>query len=237
MSKAAELSYTSKTGYYGLRVNETLEEAMGTIRKPLRIPLPDRKAKWYALSPYRALILDAEKKYNNYEHAAIDYRESGAALPEAAARVRPSNAGGDPTFAAYDEHKVAMDHQQAYEIAHAAMKEGHRRETAEIRRQQLMAIHHPNDMDPTIQAAHDELEEAGVPHRVALPGAAPLKRGYTAPTEQMVSAGQPQAPEFPPFEVLNQGQPANVRQATLRIDQNLTYERMRDFVPGLTWSS
>jgi hypothetical protein len=65
MTKAAGLSYTSKTGYYGLRINETLEEAMGTIRKPLRIPLPDRKAKWHALSPYRALILDAEKiKYN-----------------------------------------------------------------------------------------------------------------------------------------------------------------------------
>ena len=56
------LSYTSQLGYYGLRVNPTLDQVLGNVRKPLRIPLPDRRAKWYALSPYRALILEA--KYN-----------------------------------------------------------------------------------------------------------------------------------------------------------------------------
>mgnify|MGYP003346567539 FL=1 len=68
------LSYTSKFGYYGLRVNPTLEQVVGTVRKPLRIPLPDRKAKWYANSPYRALILDAEEKYQDYEAKNIDYQ-------------------------------------------------------------------------------------------------------------------------------------------------------------------
>ena len=48
----APLSYTSTFGYYGLRVNPTFEQVIGTVRKPLRIPLPDRRAKWYANSPY-----------------------------------------------------------------------------------------------------------------------------------------------------------------------------------------
>ena len=67
------LSYGSQFGYYGLRLNPTLEQVIGSIRKPLRIPLPDRRAKWYALSPYRALILDAEREANDYETALLDY--------------------------------------------------------------------------------------------------------------------------------------------------------------------
>ena len=63
----APLSYTSTFGYYGLRVNPTFEQVLGTIRKPLRIPLPDRRAKWYANSPYRALLDDAGKKFEEVD--------------------------------------------------------------------------------------------------------------------------------------------------------------------------
>ena len=66
----APLSFTDQTGYYGLRVSPSFDKILGTVRNPLRIPLPDRSAKWYALSPYRALILDAAQKYNDYEHMA-----------------------------------------------------------------------------------------------------------------------------------------------------------------------
>jgi hypothetical protein len=38
-------SYMSHFGYYGLRVVPTLEQAINTVRKPLRIPVPDRLAK------------------------------------------------------------------------------------------------------------------------------------------------------------------------------------------------
>ena len=92
------LSYGSKFGYYGLRVNPTLEQVVGTVRNPLKIPLPDRKAKWYANSPYRALILEAEEKFQSYERAAIDYRQPGADAPASAARVRESDAAADETF-------------------------------------------------------------------------------------------------------------------------------------------
>ena len=60
-AKTAPLSFTSETGYYGLRVNPTFDEVLRTIRKPLGIPVPDRSAKWYANSPYRSLLLDAEE--------------------------------------------------------------------------------------------------------------------------------------------------------------------------------
>ena len=57
----APLSYKNQLGYYGLRINPTSDQVLKTVRNPLRIPLPDRRAKWYALSPYRAFILDAEQ--------------------------------------------------------------------------------------------------------------------------------------------------------------------------------
>ena len=114
MSRTAPLSYTSQFGYYGLRVNPSYEQVLGTIRKPLRIPLPDRSAKWYALSPFRALILNAEAKYQDYEHARIDYKQSGAHLPESAASVRPSDGGQDPSFDQIHSHGDAMETQHAY---------------------------------------------------------------------------------------------------------------------------
>ena len=233
----APLSYKSQYGYYGLRVNPTYEQVVGTVRKPLRIPVPDRSAKWYALGPYRSLILDANEQAAGYDRRAIEYDLNAGKLPQYAAKVHPSQAGSDPTFDHIDQHHENMQQQQAYEVAHAAQEEGHRQETAAVRDQQLRAIHHPNNMNPTIEANHDELEEAGMPHDMPAPGLPPLRRGWPAPHEQMVSAGQPQAKEFTPFEVLNMGQPANVRKATLNISQNMTYERMREFVPEKTWPS
>ena len=109
----APLSYTSHFGYYGLRVNPTFDQVLKTVRKPLRIPLPDRHAKWYALGPYRSLILDAENKYNDHQHAQIDFRQSGHEIPEAAAAVRRSDAGADPVFPQIQAQGEATDRQRA----------------------------------------------------------------------------------------------------------------------------
>ena len=233
----APLSYTSQFGYYGLRVNPTFEQVAGTVRKPLRIPLPDRSAKWYALSPYRALILDAEEAYNAHAHAVLDYRSSGAELPEAAAHVRPSTAGDDPAFAQLDEEHLRREQQQAFEIAAAIRDRSARLETEAVRGQQLRQGYGANAGHPVVEAAHDELVEAGVPHAMPLPRVPPLKKGWEAPPVQFAAFGQPQAPEFPTFENLNQGQPATVRATKLSPSQNLTYERAREFVVQPTWSS
>ena len=70
----APLSYTSQLGYYDLRVNPTLEQVVGTVRKPLGIPLPERTDKWHALGPYRALILDQQELASGYDRRSIEYQ-------------------------------------------------------------------------------------------------------------------------------------------------------------------
>jgi hypothetical protein len=233
---APPLSYGSTFGYYGLRVNPTLEQVVGSVRKPLRIPLPDRRAKEYALGPYRALILDAAQKANDYDQASIDYRNSGHHLPEAAARVRPSSAGHDPTFPQYDREHAASETQHAYETAFDLMNEEHRRQTAQTRHEQLRHTYGPNRMHPVIEASHDEFEEAGVPHYMPGPRFTPPRRAWATPHQQMVAYGQPQAREFPTFEALNMGQ-LPVRAAGPTRAENVTYERLRDAVVGPTWST
>ena len=234
----APLSYKNQLGYYGLRVNPTFDEVLKTVKKPLRIPLPDRRAQWYALSPYRAFILDAEQKYNEYEHAAIDYRNSGAELPEAAARVRPAGeAAQDPVFDRIHDHNEAMHLQDAYDTAHQVHHQEKQRETEATRKDQLKSIYSQHHhMNPMVDASHDELEEAGVPHHMAEVGIAPVRKPYLVPNKQMMSVGQPQAPEFPTFELLNMDQPQDIRVATLTFPQRLTYERARELVVP-TWSS
>jgi hypothetical protein len=232
------LSYGSQFGYYGLRVNPTLEQVISTVRKPLRIPLPDRSHKWYALSPYRAHILDAAQKQLAHERGGLDYRDGGAELPEAAARVMPwEEAADDGMFREIHRQGDAMALQTAFEAAVRNTREEQRRETEVTRRQQLLYSHGPNYMNPVIEAAHAELEQAGVQHYMPEPRFAPPVKGWKTPNAQMAAAGQPQAPEFPTFEFLNMGQPHNVRAATLSHSQNMTYEHVRDFVAQPTWSS
>jgi len=85
----AQLSSTDKF-YHGLRILPSYDELLQSTKKPLRIPIPDRSAKWFGLSNYRSLMLDAAKKFNNYERLNLDYNESGAHLPLQAARVTSS---------------------------------------------------------------------------------------------------------------------------------------------------
>ena len=226
----APLSFTSQFGYYGLRVNPTFDHVIGTIRKPLHLPVPDRKAKWYALSSYRAFILDAAQKYNNQEKAAIDYRQSGAGLPQAAAQVRPSDAGDDPAFQRVQAHREQMDQQDAYEVAQAAMQEDRKRVTETSRSEQLSRSYGPNRMNPVIEASHEHLVEAGVPHEMPAPRIPPLIRSWPAPPPQYACDGQLQAPQFPTFESLNMGQPTNLKIAELTPAQNMTYAQARRLV-------
>ena len=97
-------------------MNRTLDQVMGMKRQDKALPLPDRSAKWTALSWYRALLFDAGRRFEE-EGAAHQYRESGAELPEAAARVRPSDAGQDPMFDRIDDHHDRTQQNKAYELA------------------------------------------------------------------------------------------------------------------------
>ena len=81
----APLSFKSQTGYYDLRVNPTFDEVLGTVRKPLRVPLPSREEKWFALGPYRSLLLDQQELAAGYDRKSIEYQLSQGKLPEYAA--------------------------------------------------------------------------------------------------------------------------------------------------------
>ena len=233
MVRTAPLSYTSQFGYYGLRVNPTFEQVSHTVQKPARVPIPDRSARDYALSLERAHILDQAKAGTQQDRAVLNYRESQAALPEAEARVLPSTAGEDRSSQGTD----ALHQQAALDLAKEAQSAEHRRQTAEMRREQLAATHGAWNMHPTVEAAHEELDEAGVPHEMPLPRLAPPMKAWPAPAEQWAAYGQRQAPEFPSFEILNMGQPATLRAARVTRKEGLTYEHLRDLVVEPTWSS
>ena len=236
---AAPLSYGSQFGYYGLRVNPTLEQAIKSVRKPLRIPIPDRRAKWYALSPYRALILDAEQRLNDIEGALLDYRNSGAGLPEQAARVRPSPAGHDDAWMRIDEDNQRLHEQHQHEEAARFLREQHQRETQAARSEALSKMHGSWHSHPVIEAADEELQEAGVTHQDVGEVAKvhfQLNR-YSRPLEQMAVAGQPQAPQFPSFGVLNKAEPENLLAAKINREAAMSYEHIRDSVVERTWRS
>lgn len=224
----APLSYKNQFGYYNLRVNPSFEQVVGTVRKPLGIPLPERKAKWEALGPYRNYLEDVERAYNESMYNTYDYRESGAYLPLSAARLRPSAAGGDALFDQIDRQGVAMDEGDAYEAAFDVMNREHLREDEESRRQFLRQAHGPNSTHPSVYAARDELQQAGVRHWIPAPRSPPQRVVYRAPPQQYAAAGQPQAREFTDFRVLNMGDPSSLRAGHMTVSQNMTYERLRD---------
>ena len=112
----AHLSSTDKF-YHGLRIQPSYDEMLQSSRKPLHIPIPDRSAKWFGLSNYRSLMLDAAKKFNNYEHLNLDYNESGAHLPLQAAKVGPSthDEAWDRIAAFNQRVEEQHDYEQAFE--------------------------------------------------------------------------------------------------------------------------
>ena len=238
----ATLSYANQFGYYGLRVNPTFDQALKTIRKPVRIPIPDRRAKWYANSPYRALLEDAEHRANDIEGALLDYRNSGAELPEHAARVRGSGAGQDDAWMHVDEDNHRLYEQHQHEEAARFLREQHQHETAAARAEGLSKMSGAWKSHPVIEAAADELGEAGV----SPPGGNDMGskdqlgfraqvNHYAAPPQMMAATGQPQAPQFPSFEVLNMNQPTNLMAAKMTRQAAVSYERLRDMLPERTW--
>ncbi len=110
------------------------------------------------------------------------------------------------------------------------------RQTKQTRKQQLSEMSGPNAMDPTIEAAHNELETAGVHHYMPEVRSMPVVKGYKEPPEEMAAVGHLQAAEFLTYEMLNLGQ-GRVQQATMTRAENMTYERVRAFVVGAADSS
>ena len=227
-----------QTGYYGLQVKPTYEQVLGNARKPLRIPLPDRSAKWYALSPYRAAILDAEKAYQDYEHAALNYRATGDELPESAARVKESPAEHDATFAAQDAHAHERDLHQAARFAADNEAQDAQRQARTARRETLGAQHSHARGNPIISAESTSQAVHHVIHsddeQIPMPGSQPS--GARAPLNLPRADGYGAIPEFTPFRQLNYGDRSGLP-ARVSTDAAESYETMRDRTAHATWST
>ena len=223
----APLSYTDKYAW-GLRIKPTYDEMLQSVKKPLRIPVPDRSAKWFGMSQYRSFILDASNKYHDYEHMKIDYDQSGAELPATAAAMRPSESGNDPFFMHNERFNNDLEDQTQYESAFETMEAERRAETAETRRQQLSA-YGPMRSHWTTEANHRELEEAGVPHMAPVPRP-PMTRATWSTAHQIpVAAGQIGGRPFPTFEQLNMRQSRRYEPASMsNTFSHRGYERLRD---------
>jgi hypothetical protein len=226
----APLSYTDKYAW-GLRIEPTYDEMLQSVKRPLRIPIPSRAAKWYGLSVYRSLLLDAADNFQRYEQQKLDFERSNAALPQTAAAIRPSESGNDPAWARNERFNQDLEHQHEYERAIATMEAQHRAETAQRRREQLSA-YGPTQGHWATEANRAELEEAGVPHMAPVARHEMPQQSWPTAHQVPVAAGILGGIPFPTFEGLNTGQqhryePASAAAASSNFSHR-GYERLRE---------
>lgn len=184
-------------------VEPTFEEMLGSLKKKVRIPQPDRSAKWYALGPFRAFLLDQAKRFNDAEREDLEYDASGAQLPKAAAKgAGASSAGKDPSWARRKEFNNNLNLEDAKRVAQQGVEAERRAMTQQTRRQQLGAYGQGRG-HWTIEAHHEDLEYKGVPHPAPSPFESMPAGRWHAPPQEFAAAGVPQATEFPTFEELN----------------------------------
>jgi hypothetical protein len=174
------------------------------------------------------LLMDAQKQYGDYTRSSVDYQESGSNAPEAAARVRESEAGDDPRWSEYRRFNDNLEEENAHNIAVQAMDQERRSQAATIRQMQLRAAHGPNTMNPVIEMNHEDLAEAHVSHDMPAPRIPMPKKGWPAEPPHYIAAGYPQLPEFKPFEELNWGQASRYTAADFAPPLDESYERLRE---------
>ena len=217
-------------GYYGLLVKPTFEQAFRSAAKPLHIPLPDRSAKWQALSPYREHLLKIERSHNGYASTLLDYQTKDGELPGIVANMGNSSAGADGSFPAMDAQARAREVSTVQDASANAL-------TAEAQRQAAMA------RSRTLQATH--AHTSGNPLLAAQRGATPWHthigsdsddEGTISPMSQAgassqmpQAAGHPAPPEFQTYRALNEGQrPENAsRSSNWKPSDDPSYETMR----------
>ena len=121
-------------------VEPTYEQMLRSLKKPIRIPQPDRSAKWYATGIYRAFLLEQAKRYNDAQMKDLEYEQSGSHLPAAAERGAPqSMAGSDDTWNRQEQYNSNLNAEEARRVAEDAMASEQRAQANQVRRQQLSA--------------------------------------------------------------------------------------------------
>ena len=137
----AQLSYQDTKGYYGLLVQPSYDQMLRSLKKPIRIPQPDRNAKYYALGPYRAFLLEQAKRFNDAQRKDLEYDDTGAHLPAAAERgAQNSMAGTDDVWNRQEEFNSNLNTEEARRLADSALSAENRQQANHMRRQQLSAF-------------------------------------------------------------------------------------------------
>ena len=225
-----------KRGYYGLIVKPNFEAALGWARKGIRVPLPDRAAKWYALSPFRGAILDAEQKFQDFEHAVHDYRATGNELPEAAARVKSSSAGEDSRFGYMNDQAQELDELHGQQRVREVHEEHERRSAQQERYDELFQRHRQGRKNPIMENEDDPAIHFSIGSDDEEPN--PASYGALRHRKHRGSMGMPPAAgrtisrQFPSFREAN----GQVRRhevaaaAAVRPGENETYEAARRLV-------
>jgi len=228
MVAEAELSFTDQKGYYGLTVMPSYDAMLRSLKKPIRIPQPDRSAKYYALGPYRAFLLQQAQRFNDFEREALEYDATGAELPRAAALGHQgSAAGNDDYFNRSDHFNANLNAEEARRLAEGAMAAERKRQANQVRRMQLSS-YGPSSGHWVVDAHDRDLEHRGVPHAKKLPPMAMPAGQWQAPPTEYIATGVPQAPEFPTFEQLNGMHEASYKLGRPASEVNKNYQQLRE---------
>jgi len=227
----AQLSYQDQRGYYGLLVEPSYDQMLRSLRKEIRIPQPDRSAKWYATGIYRAFLLEQAKRYNDAQRKDLEYDATGAQLPRAAENgQQESMAGTDDTWNRQEQFNSNLDAEEARRVAEDALATEQKLQANQMRRQQLSA-YGPSAGHWTVDAHSKDLEDRSIPHAKPTPPMAMPAGQWRAPPNEFIAAGQPQATEFPTYEQLNMGQDARYKLGRpAPLDVNKNYQQLRENV-------
>jgi len=200
-----------------------------SLKKQIRIPQPDRSARWYATGIYRSFLLEQSKRFNDAQRKDLEYDETGAQLPAAAERgAQNSMAGTDDVWNRQEQFNANLDAEEARRVAEGALTAERRQQANQTRRQQLSA-YGPSAGHWTVDAHDKDLEYRGIPHAAQMPKMAMPAGQWQAHPNEYIAAGQPQATEFPTFEQLNMGQDARYKLGRpADLDVNRNYQQLRE---------
>jgi hypothetical protein len=158
-----QLSYQDQKGYYGLVVEPSYDQMLRSLRKEIRIPQPDRSAKWYATGIYRAFLLEQAKRYNDAQRKDLEYDATGAQLPRAAENgQQESVAGTDDTWNRQEQFNSNLNAEEARRVADDALAAEQRTQANQMRRQQL-AAYAPSAGHWSFDACSKDIEDRSTP--------------------------------------------------------------------------
>lgn len=225
----AQLSYQDTKGYYGLLAEATYDQMLRSLQKEIRIPQPDRSAKWYATGIYRSFLLEQAKRYNDAQRQDLEYDATDANLPRAAENGhRESMAGTDDVWNRHEQFNSNLRAEDAKRVADSALAAERRQQANQMRRLQLSA-YGPSSGHWTVDAHSRDLEYRGIPHAAPVPPMAMPAGRWRAQPNEFIAAGQPQSQEFPTFEQLNVGQDAIYKLGRpAPVDVNRNYQQLRE---------